>query len=482
MIRHFFLDKTNSIIKCSEQNLGLNPILHVGYGNGVMKSILHFDVEKIKSLIEDKTFADIDKLKVVLKMTNCFSVDGFPYEKDLIRGLDSYAKRAASFDLMLYKLPRHFDSGRGFDFVSDFWIHDNRSFSKDGSNWYCCKTGIMWDGNILPKRLKDAKGDIYEKDYLKEEYEKFLNGKDSIIVGTQHFDFGNENLSIDVTKYVLDVINHRNDINYGLCLSFTPEFDDIEREDMQYVGFFNDNTNTFFHPYIEVEYDEYILDDRESFTKGKDNRLYLYVTDDGLPANLDHKPVCTIGDEEVEVKQATKGVYYAQIKPSDIIVGDNTIEYDKWSKIALNGEESEDVEMEFVANPKTRKISIGSSSDIRKNYVPSFCGINVDETLGRGEIMEVSVDFRQEYSTDKKVLIDTAYYRLYVKDGDRELDIIKYQPIEKAFLNNFFVLYTEDLIPNQYFVDIKVQCGREIRYFKEALRFKVVSNITERYQ
>ena len=340
----------------------------------------------------------------------------------------------------------------------------------------------MWDGNILPKRLKDARGDIYEKDYIREEYENFLNGKDSIIVGTQHFDFGNENLSIDVTKYVLDVINHRNDINYGLCLSFTPEFDDIERENMQYVGFFNDNTNTFFHPYIEVEYDEYILDDRESFTQGKNNRLYLYVTDNGLPTNLDQKPVCTIGDEEVEVKQATKGVYYAQIKPSDIVVEDNAIEYDKWSKIALNGEENEDVEMEFVVNPKTRKISIGSSSDIRKNYVPSFCGINVDETLGRGEIREVSVDFRQEYSTDKKVLIDTAYYRLYVKDGNRELDIIKYQPIEKAFLNNFFVLYTEDLIPNQYFVDIKVQCGREIRYFKEALRFKVVSNITERYQ
>ena len=482
MIRHFFLDKTNSIINCSEQNLGLNPILHVGYGNGVMKSILHFDVEKIKCLIEDKTFANIDKLKVVLKMTNCFSVDGFPYEKDLIRGLDSYAKRATSFDLMLYKLPRHFDNGRGFDFVSDFWIHDNRSFSKDDSNWYCCKTGIMWDGNILPKRLKDARGDIYEKDYIREEYENFLNGKDSIIVGTQHFDFGNENLSIDVTKYVLDVINHRNDINYGLCLSFTPEFDDIEREEMQYVGFFNDNTNTFFHPYIEVEYDEYILDDRESFTKGKNNRLYLYVTDDGLPVNLDQKPVCTIGDKEVEVKQATKGVYYAQIKPSDIVVGDNAIEYDKWSKIALNGEENEDVEMEFVVNPKTRKISIGSSSDIRNNYVPSFYGINADETLGRGEVREVSVDFRQEYSTDKKVLIDTADYRLYVKDGNRELDIIKYQPIEKAFLNNFFVLYTEDLIPNQYFVDIRVQCGRETRYFKEALRFKIVSNITERYQ
>ena len=47
MIRHFFLDKTNSIISKSEQNLGLNPILNVSYGDGVTRSLIHFDVEKI---------------------------------------------------------------------------------------------------------------------------------------------------------------------------------------------------------------------------------------------------------------------------------------------------------------------------------------------------------------------------------------------------------------------------------------------------
>ena len=49
-------------------------------------------------------------------------------------------------------------------------------------------------------------------------------------------------------------------------------------------------------------------------------------------------------------------------------------------------------------------------------------------------------------------------------------------------LNNFFVLYTEDLIPNQYYIDIRVQMGRETKFYKEALRFKIVSNVTERYQ
>ena len=191
MIRHFFLDKTNSIISKSEQNLGLNPILNVSYGDGVTRSLIHFDVEKIKCLIEDKTFANTEKLSFTLKMTNCFSVDGFPYDKQLIRGVDKSAVRAMSFDLMLYKLPCHFDMGRGFDFISDMWVHDNQSFSKQGSNWYCCKTGIMWDGSIVPRSLKDIDGDIYKKDFLREEYKKYKEGKESIVIGTQHFDFGN---------------------------------------------------------------------------------------------------------------------------------------------------------------------------------------------------------------------------------------------------------------------------------------------------
>lgn len=482
MIRHFFLDKTNSIINKSEQNLGLNPILHVSYGGTLMRSLIHFDIENIKQLIDDKTFANVDKLSFTLKMTNCFSVDNFPYEKSLIRGLSETTNRASSFDLMLYKLPCHFDMGRGYDYISDMWIHDNQAFLKEGSNWYCCKTGILWDGSLRPNSLREIEGGIYEKDILSNEYQKFKNNEDSIIVGVQHFDFGYENLSIDITDYVMEVLNHRNNINYGLCLSFTPEYENIIDSNIYYAGFFGEHTNTFFHPYIEVKYDEYIFDDRQSFTLGKDNKLYLYVSDDGIPVNLDNIPSCSIGDVNLPVKQASKGVYYANIKASDVEMTEGTIEYDTWSKIALNGVESDDVEMEFEVCPKTRKISIGNTSDLKKNVVPSFYGINDDEDLGQGEIREIGVDFRQKYSTDKKELITTADYRLYVKDGNREVDVLPYQPIEKAFLNNFFVLYTEDLIPNQYYVDVRVQMGRETKFYKEALRFKIVSNVTERYQ
>lgn len=482
MVRHFFLDKTNTIIEGSEQNMGLNPILQMSYGQGLMKGLIHFDVEPIRALIDDGTFADTSKLRFTLRMTNCMSVDGFPYEKELIRGLNKNAMRAVSFDLILYRLPLHWDAGRGFDYVSDFWIHDRRSFSREGSNWYCCRTGLLWDKTVLPPSLKDVTGGIYTYDRIYEEYEKYRYGKNSIIVGSQHFDFGNENLAIDITDYVFDILDSESDINYGLCLSFAPEYDAMDTEAAQYVGFFNDNTNTFFHPYVECVYDEYITDDRESFTSGKENSLYLYVSDNGLPVNLDNIPSCNVNGSAMNVSHVTKGVYRAVVPPSVSGLTPETIMTDVWTGISADGVPEDNVEMEFFVNPRSRKMSVGMNSEMRRDVVPSVYGINDAEDVSRGEVREVTVDFRVKYSTEKKILVDSAEYRIYVMDGNRELDVIDYQPVEKTYLNNFFLIYTEDLIPHEYFVDIRVRMGREIKFYKKILRFRVVDNVTERYQ
>jgi hypothetical protein len=497
MIRHFFLDKTNSIVQHSYQNMGLNPVCHVGYGRELMRSLIHFDIEQIRCLIEDKTFSDVDKLRFTLKMTNCFSVDSFPYEKPLIKGNSSNAKRAASFDLMLFKLPRDFDAGRGFDFVSDFWVHDNISYSEEGSNWYYAKNGVAWiteediagkidlnDENLNWAQVKidmlNTEGGIYNMDTLVDEYDKYLNGEESLIVATQHFDFGNENLSMDITDYVLETVNSVD--NFGLCLAFIPLYENMSTEVEQYVGFFNDNTNTFFHPYVEAVYDEHIMDDRESFTIGKKNRLYLYVSDDGVPTNLDNIPSFSCEGNVSEVKQATKGVYYTEIDASKENMEEGAIYYDNWSNLALNGEKMEDVEMEFSTHPSNRKIHIGSDSYMKNEVVPSIYGINDDEKLRRNEVREVTVDFRKRYTTDKKELISSGDYRLYIKDGNREIDVIPYTPIEKSFLNNFFIVNVSDLIPNEYYIDIRVTMGREVKHFKRVLKFTVVSDVTERYQ
>lgn len=539
MIRHFFLDKTNTIIEGSKQNMGLNPVLGIGYGNKIMRGLIHFDECKIRELVDDKTFANLDKLKCTLKMTNYFSIEGIPYEKLLVHSFEVPAKRAASFDLILFRLPCDFDEGRGFEFVSDFWIRNKKSLSTEASNWYFSKNGIPWSYErpdktpeelVMPsifdknefiqiyKKLldyskvakdtslsgdtkelcdeivedlksiktnvkldeKSLKGGVYPYNMLVTEYQNYLEGKESIIVASQHFDFGDESLSMDITEYVLDVI--KSGENHGLCLAFAPNFENKVDDFEQYVGFVDDNTNTFFHPYVEVDYQDYVDDDRESFTLGRKNRLYLYTFDNGQPVNLDEIPVCNVEGTEASVRQVTKGVYCAEIDANGLELEPASIYYDKWSEIALNGRTENDVELEFSTRPASRKFKIGSDSVVKNTMVPSIYGINDFENLHQGEVREVTVDFRKEYETEKKYLIDGAEYRIYVKDGNREVVVINYQPIEKAFLNNFFTVYTEDLIPNTYYVDIVTHIGRETRYFKECLRFKVVSDVTERYQ
>lgn len=506
MIRHFFLDKVNTIIKGAYSNMGLNPVVELNYGGAVIsRGLLHFDEEQILDLINDKTFANLDKMSVTLNMTNCFSVDGYPYEKLLLNGKE-IRQRAASFDIIVFKLPCNFDEGRGFDYVADFWINNNRSFNDNASNWYFCQNGKVWPlddakinlfdenlnlankniwvletegGKTIRKKI-NLEGGIYSDEFLLDQYDKFMNDEESIIIDKQHFDFGNENMKLNITKYILDLVNGEE--NYGLGLMFVPNLEKTETIMPQYVGFFTNNTNTFFHPYVEVKYCDTINDDRSTFCVGRTNRLYLYANVNGEPVNLDNIPTCSIDGVEFDVTQAQKGVYFAEISPDKMTFEDGTIGYDTWSNLALNGQQMEDVELEFEVHAKSGFLTIGNKSSEKKSFVPSLYGINDAEVLHRGEIREITVDFRVEFEADKKEIIDSGEYRIYIQDGNRELTVFDYHPIDKGYLNNFFLIHTEDLVPHDYFVDIKVNLGREVKYFKKALRFTVVSDVTERYE
>ena len=510
MIRHIFLDKTNTITKGSLWNTGLNPILEINYGKELSRGLIHFDVDEIGKLISDGTFKDTSKLCCKLKMVNCASVDGVPYDKRIHHRAAEPVERASSFDLILFKLPQDFDAGKGFDYASDFWVMDNhsRAYVNEASNWYYAQMGKCWEvdsDKMIPDengrididenhpmyfyqyvesggsqyRVKiNLDGGIYSHEKLVDEYNKYLSGETSIIVGSQHFDFGAENLEINVTDYVLECLETGK--NYGLGLAYVPGLERIRTNKQQYVSFFTDLTNTFFHPFVECVYNDPIMDNRGNCCIGRTNKLYLYSNIDGEPVSLDEGITCSVDGQEYEVKQGGKGVYYIEINPVGMEV--ESIHYDLWSNLSLNGNPIEDVEQEFVVMPTQNFLSVGSSSAGADKTVPQMSGINDGEELARGEIREVVVDFRKEYTTNRKQLLDRAEYRLYVKDANREYDVIEYTPVEMAFLNNFFIINTEDLIPNDYYVDVRVVYGREIRYYKKALRFRVVSNVTERYQ
>lgn len=482
MVTRTFLSKCNTIVNGSKDNFGLNPICAINYGRVWSRVLLYFDEKKLKDLFDNGVY---EKGAVThrLKMFNCGSWDPtkFMEKKEIGKAISDGEKRAVSFDVILFKLPQKFDAGAGFDNSTDVWFVGYNSASQEGSTWYKSENGIEWD----------TPG-IYTPEFLWDEYEKWGNGEESIVVGRQHFDYGNENIDIDITDYVNGLLSGEK--NYGLCMAFSPRLELMKDSDINYATFFTNNTNTFFEPYVETRTNFKINDDRYKFYLGKTNKLYFYAILGGMFTDLDELPTCTIEGVEYPVKRETTGVYYAEVKLGKKKVPgyddcDQPIEtyetrgesvlYDTWSNLKYDGEEIDDVELEFHAYPASSYMTLGGDIESAGTLVPTISGINDDEKLYQGDKRELDVVFRVQYSSKEYELADNAYYRIYVKDGTREIDVIDWDPINVLGRKNTFSINTAEFVPYDYYVDIKVELGRETRIFKNRLHFKIVSNVTE---
>lgn len=465
-------DKSNTIFSGSSLNVGLNPIVRLTYGDGVSRGLIHFDCSKVKCLVEEKEYADVSKLHHVLKMTNCGSVDVVNFNKKLCRlETGGVKERASSFDLIFFLVPMEWDSGRGFDYESLLWSEGNSSLNENGCNWYQARNGYPWD----------TPG-IYSIEKLSLEYEKYSSRAGSdIVIGRQHFDYGNESVELDITEVFNKFISGEIE-NYGIGMAFSPMLENSHTTIQQYTGFFSPWTHTFFEPYVITTYNEVIEDDRGKFYSGKDvNRLYFYFNVGGYPCNLDKLPICKIEGNEMEVKQSKKGAYYAEVKGLEL--SEDTMYYDEWSGIEYKGKQLKDVEMDFVVRPESEYFGMGNSflEEGYRQYVPNVVGINDGERLRQGEVRRITVTARIPYTVNQYQLIDGMEYRVYVKNGNQgEIDIIPYQRIERDYNSNYFVLDTGGFVPhNEYLVDIRIHSGMDIRYHRRVLRFSIVNDETE---
>lgn len=463
MIKHTFFNKCNTIIENSNLNTGLNPVVELNVGNKISRILINFDLSTLKEQVNNGDL-NISNLKHKIHMTNCGNIN-LPIFNENLTTIYGNKKRASSFDIIAFKLPISWDEGRGFDYNGDYIKETNKIVSKDGSTWFQSKNGINWN-----------ECGVYSNNTLLNDYE---NDK-MLIIGEQHFDYGTENIDIDVTEYINNILVNNIEFN-GIGLSFSPKYEN-ETQENRFISFFSNHTNTFFTPYLETINNDYILDDRANFHLGIKNRLYFFVIDDGEYVNLDVLPTCTIDGVNYEVKQSGKGVYYIETLFKTNEIEPYTILYDTWSNLVINGNVLNDIEMEFVVLPMENKIFIGKHNTYENKYVPQISGINDKEDIEIGDIREVMVDFIEEYSYGKKNIPSISEYRIYVKENDKEIDVFPYQIIERKFDEHSFVINTNDLIPNQYHVDIRIKQGKNLKHFKNVLEFSIISNITNYYK
>lgn len=474
IVTHTFIDKSNTIIKDSQASVGLNPILELNYGKMLTRAMIYFSHEKLKNLVEDKVYPDISKMHHVLKMKNSGSIDDRQINKKFLDSNGEYIKeRASSFDLIFFLIPNDWDEGKGFDYVQDMEIRNHKAYTTHGSNWYQYRDYFKWD----------TEG-IYSTDRLSNELDLYTSKSGNlskVIIGYEHFDKGVESIELDITNVVNKFITGELE-NHGIGIAFSPKYENISTNTSQYVGFFSCHTHSFFEPYVETTYDEYIEDDRENFYLDKDNKLYFYSVINGSLENLDEIPTCKINETTYEVKQCTKGVYYIEIKLSSNEYEQNTMLYDIWGNIKYNGNSYDDVELDFVTKNSKGHAHFGLPINQENGtVVPTLYGIKYKESIKRGDIRKINVDARIPFTTDVNRNGYKIQYRLYIKSGEKQIDVIDWQNVEHSYTERFFIINTNELIPSRYYIDLKVKEGMNLMIYRNILEFDIEDNITDYY-
>jgi hypothetical protein len=474
MVIRTYFDRNNTIILDGYANTGRNPVSELYYGGGstnksYSRFLFHFDETRLKNLHNGGTFPNLGLLKHTLIMTNTGAFDLNLLGRDTPYG----KQRASSFDLVVFKLPQNWDEGVGYDYNIDVPLQEpsyqNTNgagitvYSTNPSNWTYAQTNLPWNNGPGT----------------------YTGSPTPIMVGTQHFEQGNENLEIDITDIVNTYLTGAT--NYGLGIAFPNSYEETVTTDFQVVGFFTRHTQTFYEPYVETTYSCHIKDDRTDFYLDKPNRIYLYVNINGTPTNLDELPTVNVYDNcgtiissytQNDIAHCTKGVYYI-----DLLVqtgGNNesgVIINDVWGNIKINGINRPDIELSVELKDSLDYYNIGDADDLPKKVGFNISGINHNEKIKRGDIRKVLVSTRIPYTVNQTQKIDRLDYRLYVKEGKNEFTVIDYQPLEMTPNTNYFLLDTASLIPNTYYLDVKYESNLEVSTNREVLKFDIISQV-----
>ena len=480
---HF--SKNNTLISNSSVNTGRNPVTELFFGNlvtsqypsGYSRFIFDLDLTTLKSMVSDGTIVTgscQNSNKHILRMTNTTTFDNELTNTSTSQG----RQRATSFDLVLFRIPfidndpsqpQLWDEGVGYDFADlKYNIEIDRNYSNRPSNWTERTTLDNWQ---VPGLYDNDNTGITPYSAL-------------TIIDTQHFQFGNENISLDMTNEINSILDGSLTNVTGWGIAFKPQLEQLTGiTDIYEVQFFTRHTQTFYEPFLETTYDDLIDDDRNLFSLGKTNKLYLYLYENGNPINLDENPIVNIldasGDLIVGLSglttcRRTKGVYEVTVPP---LLGYKTpcMFTDQWTNLKINGVSLNNIDNEFILQPFKNVYQIGTNSSEPKLYGFDYYGIKQDEKIFNTDIRKVGVIIKQAFTTNKLLQKVGAYYRVYVKEGQTEVQVQDWTKINRTPNEYYFLFDTRDKIPNEYFIDLKVESSGEVSTYKKQIKFQIVN-------
>jgi len=481
-ITNSYFSKNNTLISNSFTNTGRNPVTELFFGNmitsqypnGYSRFIFDLDLTLLKEKYNDGTISSCDAdMKHTLRMTNTST-----FSLEFLNSSTSQGRqRATSFDLILFRIPfiddnpnqpQLWDEGVGYDFADlQYNIELDRNYSERPSNWYQTTTISNWTEN-----------GIYNNQNV-----GTVPFSSLTIVDIQHFQFGNENVEFDMTDEINDILFGTLNNVSGWGIAFRPQIETLTGLSNTYeVQFFTRHTQTFYEPFLETTYNDIIDDDRNLFSLGKINKLYLYLYENGNPINLDYFPSVNIIDNAgnpidgltgLTTCQRTKGIYEVEIPP---LIGYKTpcTFSDQWYDLKINGFSIASILNDFTLQPFKSVYQIGTASQDPKIYGFDYYGIKQDEKIFNTDIRKVGVVIKQAYTTNKLLQKVDAFYRIYVREGQTEVQVQDWTKINRTPNEYYFLFDTRDKIPNEYYIDLKVESSGEVNTYKKQIKFQIV--------
>jgi len=484
-INNSYFSRNNTIIYNSFTNTGRNPVAELFYGtaatsqfpNAFSRFIFDLNLDLLKEKVLNGTITSTcpDNIKHILRMRNTSS-----FNKELLNTRTSQSRmRATSFDLILFRIPyinddpatpQIWDEGVGYDYIDLVYEYDeiDRAISDRPSNWYQTTTLGVWTEPGIYNNQNSGN----------------VPFNSLTIVDTQHFEFGDEDIAFDMTDEINTILDGSLTNTTGWGIAYVPQVENLSGLSETYeTQFFTRHTQTFYEPYLETTYDDIIDDDRNLFTLGRVNKLYLYLYEDGNPVNLDYTPLVDILDNTgtpiagltgLTTCQKTAGVYEVIIPALNGFQTPCTFS-DKWYDLSLNGFALNPILNDFTLYPYKSGIQIGTKSIDPKIYGFDFYGIKQDEKIFNTDIRKVGVVIKQAYSTQKLLQKVSAYYRIYVREGQTEVQVQDWTKINRTPNEYYFIFDTRDKIPNEYFIDIKVESSGEVNTYKKQIKFQIIN-------
>lgn len=493
-----YIDKNNTIISNSYVNTGRNPVIELNFGNsdiivpnfGHTRFIFDLDLSLLRENIQSGVISTgcTTGMTHTLNMTNTSSFDN----ELLNTFMSNERRRATSFDLILFRIPQIsgttggaqlWDEGVGYDYnnfnlsqgssngtSTPLTYVDSRAYSSRPSNWFQTTTISNW-----------SQPGIYDNNN-----QGVVNYSGLTIVAQQHFELGNEDLFMDMSDEINGVLNGTITGVTGWGVAYLPQIENISGlTDSYSTAFFSRHTQTFYQPFLQTTYDDLIQDDRNQFLKNQENKLFLYIYQNGDLVNLDSNPFVRIEDRNGDVVSGmsslntclrTKGVYEVVI-PNGFTGSPAPCQfYDIWSGLTINGQGIPNVQNQFILQEYSAGIQIGSTSREPQKYGFNFYGILQNEQILNTDIRKVGVTIKKAYTGQQLLLDVSASYRVYVKEGTTEVLVQDWTPINRTPTEYYFMFDMRDKIPNQYYVDIQVNTSGEKDTYKKQLTFNIVNH------